>query len=94
MIHEKISAAIVAGSIVLASTAPAFAWCGPYGCDGYYDYDNGGAAIGGMVAGMALGAIIAGAAAQSQARQYQPPLCTARNGNQYYARATRGQWRC
>jgi hypothetical protein len=55
-VNRKILMAIIAGSLALASATPASAWCGPYGCGGYgYDYDNSGAAIGGMVAGMALG---------------------------------------
>jgi hypothetical protein len=88
MIKSKLVIAVVAVSL-LAASSPASAWCNYYGCD----YDDGGAVLGGMFAGMALGATIAGAAAQQQ-QQFAAPVCYARNGNPYYAQAWRGRWVC
>ena len=76
---------------VAPSAEPAAAWCNYYG-DCYYN--DGGAAIGGAMFGVALGTMIGAAAAQQQQTQQQVPVCYAPNGNPYFARACHGRWRC
>jgi hypothetical protein len=88
---KSIIAASRAASLALTAATPAAAWCNYYGCD--YGYDNSGALIAGGIMGLAVGAMIAGAAAQ-QAQPVQAPVCTARNGNPHVARAWRGRWVC
>jgi hypothetical protein len=82
--------AVLGGSLAL-SAEPAAAWCNYYG-DCYYN--DGGAAIGGAMFGLALGTMIGAAAAQQQQTQQQVPVCYAPNGNPYFARAWHGRWRC
>jgi hypothetical protein len=81
---------VLGGSLAL-SAEPAAAWCNYYG-DCYYN--DGGAAIGGAMFGLALGTMIGAAAAQQQQTQQQVPVCYAPNGNPYFARAWHGRWRC
>jgi hypothetical protein len=76
---------VLGGSLAL-SAEPAAAWCN-YNGDCYYN--DGGAAIGGAMLGLALGTMIGVAAAQQQV-----PVCYAPNGNPYFARAWHGRWRC
>ena len=57
-----IAAAAALGGATFASTSPAQAWCGYYGCG--YGYSDGALAAG-IIGGLAVGAIAASAAHQA-----------------------------
>jgi hypothetical protein len=65
-ILSAFAAAAILGGTTLASTSPAQAWCGYYGCG--YGYSDGALAAG-IVGGLAVGAIAASAAHQAQANR-------------------------
>jgi hypothetical protein len=69
IIRTKILSALAAASILggatVASTSPAQAWCGYYGCG--YGYSDGALAAG-IVGGLAVGAIAASAAHDARVR--------------------------
>ena len=64
---SAIAAATALGGATVATTSPAQAWCGYYGCGGYGYGDA--ALAAGIVGGLAVGAIAASAAHDAQVRR-------------------------